>query len=225
MNSTNVFIETSRKKTFAGAIDWPGWCRSGKDEETALQTLYDSGTRFVKVLAISKIEFSPPLDVSDLVVSERVEGNSTTAFGAPAIMLDSDREPCNKSDLERWRLFLQAAWKTFDKAVEMCRGKELRKGPRGGGRDLERILQHILDGDRSYLSRVAWKQVKADGEDLIDQIMQKRGEILAALDYAINEGLPEKGPRGGVIWPVRFFVRRVIWHTIDHAWEIEDRLD
>ena len=225
MNSTNVFIETSRRKTFAGAIEWLGWCRSGKDEPTALQALYDYGARFAKVMAVSNIEFSPPSDVSDLVVCERVEGNSTTAFGAPAIILDSDHLPCDQNDLEGFRRFLQAAWGAFDKAVEQCRGKELRKGPRGGGRDLERILQHILDGDRNYLSRVAWKQSKFEGKDLIDQIMQKRGEILVALDYAVNEGLPEKGPRGGVIWPARFFVRRVVWHTIDHAWEIEDRIE
>jgi len=224
MNLTNVFIETSRKKTFACAMDWPGWCRSDKDEETALQALYDSGARFAKVLSISNIEFSPPPNVSDLIVCERVEGNSTTAFGAPAIILDSDRAPCDQNDLEGFRLFLQAAWGAFDNAVAQSRGKELCKGPRGGGRDIERILQHILDGDRSYLRRIARKQSKADGGDLIDQIMQKRGEILVALDYAVNKGLPEKGPRGGVIWPVRFFVRRVVWHTIDHAWEIEDRI-
>ena len=34
---------------------------------------------------------------------------------------------------------------------------------------------------------------------------------------------PKSGPRGGKIWSPRFFVRYVAWHTLDHAWEIEDR--
>jgi hypothetical protein len=32
------------------------------------------------------------------------------------------------------------------------------------------------------------------------------------------------GPRGGVHWTPRYFVRRAAWHMLDHAWEIEDRI-
>jgi len=39
MESFPVFIEEGKKKTFAGTLDWPGWCRSGKDGESALQAL------------------------------------------------------------------------------------------------------------------------------------------------------------------------------------------
>jgi hypothetical protein len=31
------------------------------------------------------------------------------------------------------------------------------------------------------------------------------------------------GPRGGVRWTARYYVRRSAWHVLDHAWEIEDR--
>ena len=34
-----VYLEVARKKTFAGALDWPGWCRSAGDEGAALATL------------------------------------------------------------------------------------------------------------------------------------------------------------------------------------------
>jgi hypothetical protein len=47
---------------------------------------------------------------------------------------------------------------------------------------------------------------------------------MQALDSATREPLPEKGPRGGIIWPARYFVRRTAWHVLDHAWEIEDRI-
>ncbi len=26
------------------------------------------------------------------------------------------------------------------------------------------------------------------------------------------------------LWTARSFVRRVAWHTLDHTWEIEDRI-
>lgn len=46
----SVYIEVGQKRTFAGAIEWPGWCRSGKDEATALQALLDYGGRYERVL-------------------------------------------------------------------------------------------------------------------------------------------------------------------------------
>lgn len=50
-----------------------------------------------------------------------------------------------------------------------------------------------------------------------------RAAIRAALVAAARGELPERGPRGGAIWTPRYYVRRAAWHTLDHAWEIEDR--
>jgi hypothetical protein len=36
--------------------------------------------------------------------------------------------------------------------------------------------------------------------------------------------VPERGPRGGAIWSARNYVRRIAWHVLDHAWEIEDKV-
>ena len=38
--------------------------------------------------------------------------------------------------------------------------------------------------------------------------------------YANGPNIP-----GGERWPALFAVRRSAWHALDHAWEIEDRLD
>jgi len=43
MSSVNTFIETGKKKAFGGAAEWPGWCRSARDEEMALQVLREYG--------------------------------------------------------------------------------------------------------------------------------------------------------------------------------------
>jgi hypothetical protein len=51
-----------------------------------------------------------------------------------------------------------------------------------------------------------------------------RREVIQGLQAAADGQLPRKGPRGGKRWSPRFFVRRLAWHVVDHAWEIEDRI-
>jgi hypothetical protein len=224
MNSIKVFVEIGEKRVFAGAVDWPGWCRSGRDEESALQALIDHGPRYAQVLYSSEIEFQVPTDASDFIVAERHDGNATTDFGAPAIMLDADREPIDRMELERFQALLLECWRTFDSAVQRTTDRELRKGPRGGGRDLKKILDHVLEADRGYLTRLAWKHKREGGKNPFEELSRTRQAILNALEAAANGDLPEKGPRGGIIWPPRYFIRRVAWHVLDHAWELEDRI-
>ena len=224
MSSVKVFVERGKKRVFAGAIDWPGWARGAKDEENALQVLIDYGARYGQVLLRKDIDFQPPAGTADLEVTERVPGNSTTDFGAPAVTLAADAEAIDQREYELYQKILEACWQEFDHAVQQAAGKELRKGPRGGGRDLERIINHVLDGDRGYLSRLAWKFKLEETNDLSDELRRTRQAILEALEAAVKGELPEKGPRGGIIWKPRFFVRRVAWHVLDHAWEIEDRI-
>jgi hypothetical protein len=224
MKPIRVAVEVGRKRTFAGAVEWPGWCRRGPDEEEALQALIDYGPRYARVLEGTGIEFQIPNDVSGLAVTERHEGNTTTDFGAPAIVLDADRPPVDPEELERLRAILLACWRAFDGAVDRARGRELQKGPRGGGRDLRKIVSHVLEGDQGYLSRLAWKHKREDGEGLAEALDRTRQAVLEALKVGVRGHLPERGPRGGVIWPPRYFVRRVAWHALDHAWEIEDRI-
>jgi hypothetical protein len=222
--SIPVFIETGQKKTIAGAIDWPGWCRIAKDQTFALERLLAYAERYSLVLKPASLDFQLPHNLEELVVEESVAGNATTDFGAPAIILDSDPLPVEKKEFQRWRRILKACWQAFDAACQCARGKELLKGPRGGGRDLEAIISHLLEGDRAYLGKAATSYQVDPGADPGEQIHELRRRMLGVLDRAETEGLPELGPRGGKIWPVRYFVRRIAWHTLDHTWEIEDRL-
>lgn len=224
MESFPVFIEEGKKKTFAGAVDWPGWCRSGKDGEAALQALFQYSPRYSQLMNAAGIDFNPPQDLADFVIKDRVEGNATTSFGAPAIILPSDSHPAGEKDYQRWRKILEACWEAFDESYHNALGKELRKGPRGGGRDAEGILNHVIEGDLAYLKRLAQSYRRNLENDLMTEVRLVRQQILHVLDVSENDGLPERGPRGGIIWPVRFFIRRVVWHTLDHQWEIDDRI-
>ena len=220
----DVYLEIGQKRTLAGAIDWPGWCRAGRDEAAALQALFDSGPRYASILHAARIEFHPPAAVSEWVVVERLEGTKTTDFGAPDVAPASDKRPVENAELQRFQELLQAYWQAFDRAVRAASGKELRKGPRGGGRDLDGIVRHLLGSDASYIARLAWKFKQNEAGELSQELDRTRQAVLNALTAAVQGELPTQGPRGGVLWIPRYFVRRLAWHVLDHTWEIEDRL-
>lgn len=223
-NKIAVYLEVGKKRTFAGALDWPGWCRNGADEDSALQALLDFGSRYARVLRASRLGFQAPTDVSAFTVIERVKGNATTDFGAPGIPPSKDADPLPADELKRLQKILKACWRAFDATVKVGAGKPLRTGPRGGGRQLEGIIQHVLESNAGYLNAVGWKLQKGDGSGLEDQFEQNQQATLSALTASARGEIPAKGPRGGVRWSPRYFVRRVAWHILDHVWEIEDRI-
>ncbi len=219
-----VYLEVGTRRTFAGAIDWPGWCRSGKDEGAALAALFAYGSRYQRALRGARVEYRPPTKASALRVVERLPGDATTDYGAPGAHPSADAAPVDPAELRRLLAIVRAAWRTFDAAVEMAEGKELRKGPRGGGRDVQEIVRHLVDADGGYLGRIGVKLEIPAGLDPAERLRLARAAILAALPDVAAGSVPATGPRGGARWTARTFVRRLTWHILDHAWEIEDRV-
>ena len=224
-NQIRVYTETGRSKTFAGAVEWPGWCRIGQDENSALLALYEIAPRYGAVLQAAQIDFAIPSDSASFAVVERLEGNATTDFGAPNIPPTSDDLPVSEDEFLRLQALIMACWQAFDSAVIAASGRPLRRGPRGGGRDLAGILEHVIGSDSSDLARLAWKFQLHTPEAPLEEIGRVRQAILNALARAALGEIPEQGLRSGVIWTPRHFVRNLAWHTLDHAWEIEDRID
>jgi hypothetical protein len=219
----DVYLETGKKRVFAAALVWPGWCRSGKDEESAVHALLDYAPRYAKVIRRKKLRFEPPRAVTAFKVVERLQGDATTDFGAPAKSPRFDERPVSLRELARIQDVLHACWAEFDACVKAARGKQLRKGPRGGGRDLDKIVQHVIEADGGYLSRIGAKYTFDHKADRASEMKRVRSTIADALSSAAQGEPVRKGPRGGVRWTPRYFVRRSAWHVLDHAWEIEDR--
>jgi hypothetical protein len=218
-----VYLESGSKRVFAGALDWPGWCRSGKDEESALRALFDYAPRYAKVLGRSRSGFSAPGDISALKVVERLPGDASTDFGAPGKAPAADERRIDADEAKRATTVLKACWSAFDRAVKAASGKELRKGPRGGGRDLDRIVLHVIEADGAYLSQIGRKFRFDPGADVEKELARLREDITGSLEDSVGAPPPKAGPRGGKRWTPRYFVRRSAWHVLDHAWEIEDR--
>jgi hypothetical protein len=221
--SFDVYVEVGKKRVFAGAIDWPGWCRSARTEEDAVAALAMYGRRYARVVARRRLGFTPLSSATELSVADRLRGDGTTDFGAPSIAPHEDARPMTDADLARARTILQACWTALDRAAEAARGVALASGPRGGGRALGKIVEHVLGADSAYLRKIAGSPPRIDAKDIDRSAARLRDAILDALTSAVHEGLPAKGPRGGALWTPRYFVRRSAWHVLDHAWEIEDR--
>lgn len=218
--SIEVYLEEGSKRTFAGALAWPGWCRSGREEDSALQALFAYGERYARVVRRARVGFAAPTRVSSLVVVERLKGDATTDFGAPSMAPECDRGPVPDDELRRLRAVVNGCWKAFDDAADAARGKRLAKGPRGGGRSLAKIVEHVVGAEGGYLARLGRK---AEPGPASTELERTRAAVLQALEQTAATGAPPPGPRGGKRWEPRYFVRRVAWHVLDHAWEIEDR--
>jgi hypothetical protein len=218
-----VYLEVARKRTFAGAIDWPGWSRSGRDEATALGALADHAARYARALRGTRLGFTAVDDPAAFGVVERAVGDSTTDFGAPSITPEADHRPVDERELHRMQTILRACWRAFDAAVAGAKGADLRKGPRGGGRELDAIVLHVLSAETAYLSRLGHRHRLDPQGDANGELASLRTAVLDGLVSAVRDGVPEAGPRGGARWTPRYFTRRTAWHVLDHAWEIEDR--
>jgi hypothetical protein len=222
-NKIGIYLEIGKKKVFAGAIDWPGWIRSGPDEQSAIQSLFEYTRRYQLAVGAAQPGFQAPSEAAEFFVVDRLEGNITTDFGAPEASPSQDKAPVNQAELLRFQSLLKACWAAFDGAVSAAGSKELRKGPRGGGRDLEKIIRHVLGAEAAYLGRLGWKFKEGETGDLDQELGRTREAVLIALAASVRGELPIQGPRGGRHWTPRYYVRRVAWHVLDHTWEIEDR--
>lgn len=216
----DIYLELGKKKTFACAVDWFGCFRVGKSEDEALTSLLFYSKRYAEILDAADITFKAPDNIDDFNIIAKYEGNATTDFGSPGITPKEDKRKITEKDREGYEKLLHACWYVFDKTIANAEGKELRKGPRGGGRGLEKIIRHVRESDSAYLRKQGQKVPKEEREDM----QAIRLVILETLHAAVRGEIPEKGPRGGALWHTPYFVRSTIGHLVDHVWEIEDRI-
>ena len=211
-----IGVETGTKRVFAYAVDWPGWSRSAKSEAAALEALAAYAPRYAPVAARAGIAF--PLQF-ELDVEDRVPGTATTDFGAPDARLPGDWRPLPAAEASRLVALMRAAWAQFDGTATRTPA-ELRKGPRGGGRDRDTILDHVLASEQAYGRKLGVRLATPAAHD-VAAIRAFRDAIAAAcLEQAAH---PPKEAERASPWPVRYFIRRLAWHALDHAWEMEDR--
>jgi hypothetical protein len=217
MASSKIEIgeEVGAKKVFVWAIDWPGWCRSGKTVEEAREALVAYAPRYAPVAKIAGLTL-PAANGSALHEVDSVEGGGGTDFGVPSSISKADRRRVTGAEADRLTNLVEAAWTTFDR-VAAGAPAELRKGPRGGGRDRDKMIGHVIEADHAYAREIGLRMKEPRfGDRALVEV--ERNAVLELLRQP-SDGSPLADRK----WTQRYAARRIAWHALDHAWEMEDR--
>jgi hypothetical protein len=207
---TDIYVELAGKKAIAWSLEWPGWCRIRTSEAAAVQALIETEARYRLIAQRAGLDFAP----GDLVVVERLVGDANTAWGVPSVLASVETRPIDVTTAQRNVALLRATWDMLEEVVATSPA-ELRKGPRGGGRDRDEIRRHVIEAERAYARKIGVRYKPFEVNDR-SALKAMREEIAIALSK------PSTGePPGG--WNTSYAVRRMAWHVVDHIWEIEDR--
>jgi len=209
---------TKDKRSVAFSLDWPGWSRGARTAAQALETLeaYRDRYRPIAALAGMSAEFDAAGPVE--IVEDRIGTGSTDFWGISFSPSSTEQDPMDEGELDRKIKLLQAAWASFDSVAARV-SPDMQKGVRGGGRERDEIIGHVIRVESMDFARGVGIMVD-DGNALIpDGIPAYREAYVAAMrDY--NVGKVAKRMRSRTL---PFLIRHSAFHTLDHAWEMEDK--
>jgi hypothetical protein len=216
-NELRVTLELGPKGKQVAAVapDWPGLERGAKTAEAAIERLQSYLPRYAPVakLAGMDAEFTA---ITTVDVVEHYPGTGSTDFwGISFAFSGIDRQDMSREALERELTLMQACWAFFDD-VHMRVSAELQKGPRGGGRDRELIVRHVV-GNEQYWSKKLGVLTPHNPMLTDEGLRAHRDAYRTAIRALHSEGKMAR------TWPLRYLVRHTAYHTLDHAWEMEDK--
>ena len=204
------------KKVVAVASDWPGLSRGAATGEAATERLLAYLPRYTPVakLAGMDAELAAP---TTLDVVEQYPGTGSTDFWGISFAFSSiDRQPMSSDELARELALMRASWAFFD-GVRARVSAELQRGPQGGGRDRDGIVRHVVGTERDWAKKLG---LPPRPDDAMEGLDEHRDAYCAAIRAHHAAGKPA-GPVAR--WPLRFLIRHTAFHTLDHAWEMEDK--
>ena len=201
----------------AFSLDWPGWSRGATSAELALETLESYRERYRPVASLAGMarEFraAGPLTI----VEDRIGTGSTDFWGISFSPSATEPDPMGEAELERGIRVLRACWEFFD-GVAARVSPEMRKGPRGGGRDRDEIVRHTVRVESDFARKVG---VRApEGAALTPKGLRRHRDAYIAAIRSYNAGEFSRRMRS---WTLPFLIRHSAYHTLDHAWEMEDK--
>jgi hypothetical protein len=206
------------KRSVAFSLDWPGWSRGAKSAELALETLESYREPYRPVAALvgmaGEFDAAGPLEI----VEDKVGTGSTDFWGISFSPSATEQGPMGEAELERGITLLRACWAFFD-GVAARVSPEMRKGPRGGGRDRDRIIRHTIRTESEDFAKKVGVRIPEGAALTPDGLRQHREAYVAAM-RAYNAGEVTRRMRS---WTLPFLIRHSAYHTLDHAWEMEDK--
>ncbi len=206
------------KRSVAFALDWPGWSRGAKTADVALETLESYRDRYQPIARLAGLtrEFNAVGALE--VVEDKVGAGSTDFWGISFTPAATEQGPLTEAELERGITLLRACWTFFDSVAARV-SPELRKGPRGGGRDRDRIIRHTIRTESEDFAKQVGLRIPEEAALSPDGLRQHRETYVEAM-RAYNAGEVERRMRS---WTLLFLIRHSAFHNLDHAWEMEDK--
>ena len=206
------------KRSVAFSIDWQGWSRGAATAEAALETLEAYRERYRPIASLAGM--SRGFDAAGRleIVEDKVGTGSTDFWGISFSPSAAEQGPMTEAELERGITLLRACWAFFD-GVAARVSAEMRKGPRGGGRDRDRIIRHTIRTESEDFAKQVGLRIPDEGALAPEALRRYREDYLAAM-RAYNAGEVAKRMRS---WTLPFLIRHSAFHMLDHAWEMEDK--
>ena len=210
------------KKVATYARDWPGLERGAKTPEAALERLALYIPRYTPIAATAGLTHDYAAATAGAtagaidVVEEYTGPGSTDFWGISFGMCSHDHALVTEAELERELALLQSCWAFFD-GVRSRVSPEMRKGPRGGGRDRDRIVKHTLYCEADWAKGLGLT-VPFESVDTPEGLAEHRTNYLAAFRAHHAEG-----KKAGKKSTLRYLIRHSAYHMLDHAWEMEDK--
>jgi hypothetical protein len=216
-NHIRVMLEIGPKgkKVVAVAPDWPGLERGAKTGEAAIELLRSYVPRYAAVTKLAGMEFAFA-DITGVDVVEQYPGTGSTDFWGISFAFSSiDQQAVSGEALERELTLMQACWAFFDE-VRSRVSAEMQRGPRGGGRDRDHIVRHTFAAELDWAKGLG--VLTSLDEMLTDEGLNAHRDAYchAIRDYHSQGKLAGK-------WPLRYLIRHTAYHTLNHAWEMEDK--
>ena len=205
------------KRSVAFAIDWPGWSRGAKSPDLALETLESYRERYRPIAQLAglarEFDATGPLEI----VEDKVGTGSTDFWGISFSPSSLEDGPLNEAELERGITLLQACWAFFD-GVAARVSAEMRKGPRGGGRNRDQIIRHTIRTESEDFAKRVGIRIPEGAALTAEGLRTHRETYIGAIRaYNAGEGKPMRS------WTLPYLIRHSAYHTLDHAWEMEDK--
>ena len=129
-------------------------------------------------------------------------GGPATAFAAPEcrrpfpqVTAGAERVTVTPAAARRLAGLVSAAWTAFDE-IAAASPAELRKGPRGGGRDRDQLIGHVIGAETAYARKlgVNLKQPAIGDIAAIGELRAAIAVVVGALRTA-HPRCPTAGPR------------------------------
>ena len=151
------------------------------------------------------------------VVEDRVGTGSTDFWGISFSPCGLEGEPMDDTDIDRKIALLRACWGFFDE-VAVRVSAEMRRGPRGGGRDRDHIIRHTIRTESEDFAKRLGLRIPEEGALTPEGLRDFRTTYVATMrSYNAGEGKRMRS------WNLPFLIRHSAFHVMDHAWEMEDK--